>query len=89
MNPRLFSSLGEIWLYVAKHPHCTLPEVAGGLWLTQRSVYKHLAELRKAGVVVVAEKVGRTQHFTVDGTVEVEVFGEKQRLKDLFTELGR
>jgi len=87
MNPRLFSSLGETWLYVSTHPHCTIRGIALGLCLTERTVYSHLAELRKAGVVSV-DIVDRRRHYTVDGTAHVEVFGKTQRLKDLFAELG-
>ena len=76
-------------MYVATHPHCTVSEVARGLYLTHRTAYAHTKVLRKAGALVVVADVDRRQHFTVDGTAYVEVLDRTQRLKDLFAELGK
>lgn len=62
---RLFCSHGTILFYVARHPGCTIREIADALALTRRTVWGLIGDLRRAGLITVRRE-GRRHHYSVD-----------------------
>jgi hypothetical protein len=48
---RVLSSHGAMLFHIARHPGCTSRDIAGGLCVTERTVWNLLADLRQAGLI--------------------------------------
>jgi predicted transcriptional regulator len=72
----LLSSHGTVFFYVATHPDCTIKEMTEALFLTRRTIWGLVGDLRKAGMVDV-RKSGRRHHYSAnpDSQVHHPVFG--------------
>jgi len=73
---------GQVLLTVARHPEATVAEVARTARITERSAYRMLADLQRAGYVR-RRKVGRHNSYEVNGhlplrdpTLENELVGD-------------
>ena len=58
----LMSSHGTVFFYVATHPDCTIKEMTEALFLTRRTIWGLVGDLRTAGMVEV-RKSGRRNHY--------------------------
>lgn len=61
----LTSSRGTVLFHIAANPGCTSKEIADALWLTRRSIWSTIGDLRRADMVRV-RKNGRRHHYTVN-----------------------
>lgn len=61
----IVSSHGVVIFYIAVHPDCTIREIADALYLTRRTIWGLIGDLRRAGMIYV-RKQGRTNHYTVN-----------------------
>ena len=61
----LVSSHGLVFLYIATHPDCTVAEICRALFLTRRSVWGLVGNLRNAEMVSVRTE-GRRHHYTAN-----------------------
>jgi len=61
----LLSSHGIVFFYIATHPDCTVTEICDALFLTRRSVWGLVGNLRNAGMVSVRTE-GRRHHYTAN-----------------------
>lgn len=59
------SSRGTVLFHIAANPECTANDIADALYLTRRSVWGAIGDLRRAGMVYV-KKSGRRNHYTVN-----------------------
>lgn len=59
------SSRGTVLFHIAAYPECTANDIADALYLTRRSVWGAIGDLRRAGMVYV-KKSGRRNHYTVN-----------------------
>jgi len=62
---RLLSNHGLVLAYIARDPHATLRQIAQGLGLTERAVYRLVADLEEAGLIA-KQKVGRRNAYSVN-----------------------
>ena len=61
----IWSSHGVVLFYIALHPDCTIPQIADGLCLTQRTIWGVVGDLRRAGMLI-EKRVGRRHHYQVN-----------------------
>ncbi len=61
----LVSSHGAIVFYVVANPDCTIKDIASAMFLTRRTVWGVIGDLRRAGMLHV-RKNGRTHHYSVN-----------------------
>ncbi len=61
----LVSSHGAIVFYVVVKPGCTIKDIASAMFLTRRTVWGVIGDLRRAGMLHV-RKNGRTHHYSVN-----------------------
>lgn len=61
----LVSSHGSVLFYIAAKPNCTIREIAHEMYLTRRTVWGIVGDLRRAGMLNV-RKEGRRHHYTVN-----------------------
>ncbi len=59
------SSHGAVLLRVAADPGCTVDDLSESLFLTRRTVWSLIGDLRRAGMVHVRKR-GRRHHYTVN-----------------------
>jgi DNA-binding IclR family transcriptional regulator len=69
---RLFTSRGLLLIQVIKNPGVTIKELADGQFLTRRSVWGIVGELRRLGYLLVTRR-GKTHHYTISSTALVEL----------------
>ncbi|MCH7485071.1 MAG: winged helix-turn-helix transcriptional regulator [Chloroflexi bacterium] len=64
----LWSKQGSVLLYIALSPDSTVQDIAASMGLTQRAVWSHIGDLRRAGMIHVC-KDGRRNRYrvTLDG----------------------
>jgi ketosteroid isomerase-like protein len=63
-SARLLCSHGGALFYIASHPGCTNRSLADALFVTPRTVWGLVSELKRAGLINV-RKVGRRNHYSV------------------------
>ena len=78
VNKELFTSRGRLLLKVKANPGITIKGLAEVLFLTRRSVWGIVGELRHAGYLTIVKK-GKTHHYYVTGYALEDV----NELKDL------
>ena len=61
----LVSSHGIVFFYIATHPDCTINEMTEALYLTQRTIWGLVGDLKRAGMVQF-RKSGRRHHYFAD-----------------------
>jgi len=61
----IWSSHGSALFYIALHPGCKITDIADGLFLTRRTIWGVIGDLRKAGMLEV-ERNGRRHHYSVN-----------------------
>lgn len=61
----LVSSHGTILFYIATHPDCTISQISDDLFLTKRTVYGVVGDLRGADMVSVRPE-GRRHHYRIN-----------------------
>jgi predicted transcriptional regulator len=61
----LWSRQGSVLLYIAINPGSTVQDIAGGMGLTQRSVWDHIGDLRRAGMIA-TRRDGRRNRYRVN-----------------------
>ncbi len=59
------SSRGTVLFHIAANPECTAKDIADALYVTRRTVWGAIGDLRRAGMVYV-KKIGRRNHYTVN-----------------------
>lgn len=64
-NWYLVSSHGAILFYIAVVPDCTINQIADAMFLTRRTVWGVIGDLRRANMLLV-RKEGRTHHYKVN-----------------------
>jgi DNA-binding transcriptional ArsR family regulator len=62
---RLFCSHGTVLFYIARHPDCTISDIADALAVTPRTVWSLIGDLKRAGLVAFRRE-GRHQHYTIN-----------------------
>ena len=83
------SAHGSVLVYVALHPDCTIRELTEALFLTPRTVWGLIGDLRRAGMLD-ARKDGRQNHYTVNLDAYMAYPGlETLRLRDVLGELAQ
>lgn len=60
----LLTARGRALTYIANHPQCTIRDMAGGLFLTRRTVWGVIGELRRVHLIRTT-KEGRTHRYEV------------------------
>jgi predicted transcriptional regulator len=60
----IWSSHGTVLFYVALNPGCTIAEIAEGLYLTQRTIWGVVGDLRRAGMLDIIRE-GRRHRYSV------------------------
>jgi DNA-binding MarR family transcriptional regulator len=63
---RLFCSHGTVLFYIARHPSCTIRDIADALVLTRRTVWGLIGDLKRAGLINV-RKEGRRHLYWING----------------------
>lgn len=63
-EPRLLCSHGGALFYIASHPDCTISDLANAFFLTRRTVWSLVGDLRRAGLINV-RKEGRRHHYSI------------------------
>lgn len=63
-SPRLLCSHGGALFYIASHPDCTIDDLANGLFVTRRTVWGLVGELKRAGLISIRRE-GRRHHYSV------------------------
>ncbi len=61
----LWSRQGAVLLFVALNPDSTVRDIAGHVGLTQRAIWDHIGDLRRAGMIE-ARKDGRRNRYRVN-----------------------
>ena len=61
----LWSRQGSVLLYIALNPDSTVQDIAASMDLTQRAVWAHIGDLRRAGMIH-ARKDGRCNRYRVN-----------------------
>ncbi len=61
----LSSSHGTILFHIAANPECTIRDIADAMFLTRRTVWGVIGDLRGAGMLSI-RKNGRRHHYTVN-----------------------
>ena len=61
----LWSRQGSVLLYIALSPDSTVKDIATSMGLTQRSVWDHIGDLRRAGMIE-TRKDGRRNRYRVN-----------------------
>lgn len=61
----LSSSHGALLFYIAANPDSTIADVARAMYLTRRTVWGIIGDLREAGMLSV-RKEGRRHHYSVN-----------------------
>jgi DNA-binding MarR family transcriptional regulator len=61
----ILSSHGVVLLYISLNPDCTIRDIAEALFLTHRTIWGIIGELRKGGMIHV-RKDGRRHHYTLN-----------------------
>ncbi len=83
----LLSNHGRVFVYVAKHPRCTMEVIAREVGLSQRGVQKIIAELETSGYVV-RHKDGRRNIYSVRPELLCAPAGQDHAVGDLLAALG-
>ncbi len=63
-SPRLLCSHGGALFYIASHADCTGSELADALFVTRRTVWSLVGELKRAGLISI-RKEGRRHHYSI------------------------
>jgi ketosteroid isomerase-like protein len=63
-SPRLLCSHGGALFYIASHPGCTINDLADALFVTRRTVWGLVGELKRAGLINI-RKEGRRHHYSI------------------------
>ncbi len=61
----LWSRQGSVLLYITLNPDSTVQDIAASIGLTQRAVWDHIGDLRRAGMIR-ARKDGRRNRYRVN-----------------------
>jgi len=61
----LWSRQGSVLLFVAFNPDSTVEDIAAGMDLTQRAIWAHIGDLRRAGMID-SRKDGRRNRYRVN-----------------------
>lgn len=61
---RLFCSHGAALFYIARHPDCTIRDLAEALVVTRRTVWGLISDL-KGGSLISVRKEGRLHHYSI------------------------
>ena len=61
----LWSRQGSVLLFVALNPDSAVQDIAAGMGLTQRAVWDHIGDLRRAGMIE-TRKDGRRNRYRVN-----------------------
>ena len=61
----LYSSHGTVLFHIAANPQCTTRDIADAMFLTQRTVWGVIGDLKRAGMLSI-RKNGRRHHYTVN-----------------------
>lgn len=74
----LLSSHGLVFFYIATHPDCTVTDICDALFLSRRSVWSLVGNLRAAAMISVRSE-GRRHHYTanLDTPTQHPAFGGK------------
>ena len=62
---RMFCSHGAALFYIARHPDCTVRDLADAFVVTQRTVVGLISELKRGGLIRI-RKEGRRHHYTIE-----------------------
>ena len=82
------SAHGNILVYIAVHPDCTIKDLTEALFLTPRTVWGLVGDLRRAGMLDV-RRDGRENHYLVNLDAYMTHPGLKTlRLRDVLGELS-
>jgi DNA-binding IclR family transcriptional regulator len=84
LRPWTFLTIhGRLLLAVARNPEATVAELAEASQVTERSAYRILAELQKAGYVY-RQKVGRRNRYVINGALPLgDAVVENELVRDL------
>jgi DNA-binding IscR family transcriptional regulator len=63
---RLFCSHGTVLFYIARHPDCTVSEIADALAVTPRTVWGLIGDLKRSGLVD-SRRDGKRHCYTING----------------------
>ena len=61
----LYSSHGTVLIHIAANPQCTIRDIADAMFLTQRTVWGVIGDLKRPGMLTI-RKSGRRHHYTVN-----------------------
>jgi DNA-binding transcriptional ArsR family regulator len=59
-----------VLFYIARHPDCTINDIADALVLTPRTVWGLIGDLKRAGLVD-SRREGRRHYYTINGAGRV------------------
>jgi DNA-binding transcriptional ArsR family regulator len=82
------SAHGSVLVYITVHPDCTIRELTEALFLTPRTIWGLIGDLRRAGMLD-ARREQRANHYTVNLDAYLSYPGLKTlRLRELLGELA-
>lgn len=61
----LWSRQGSVLLFIAFNPDCTVLEIAANNGLTERAIWDHIGDLRRAGMIE-SRRDGRRNRYRVN-----------------------
>ena len=83
------SAHGNVLVYVSLHADCTIRELTEALFLTPRTVWGLVGDLRRAGMLHI-RRDGRENHYTVNLDAYMAYPGLKTlRLREVLGELSQ
>lgn len=83
-----FSTVGQIFFYVAQHPDSRVRDIAQHMNVTDRTVILALGSLSRAGLVKI-ERQGRRNTYTVLPHGEVQAGTRTMRVSELLLLLDK
>ncbi len=83
------SAHGNVLVYIAVHPDCTIRDLTEALFLTPRTVWGLVGNLRRAGMLH-ARRDGRQNHYQVNLDAYMSLPGlQRLKLREVVGELSR
>jgi len=61
----IFNPRGKALVHIAANPNCTIPDLADALYLTKRTIWGIIGDLKRAGMIHILRE-GRCHRYTVN-----------------------
>lgn len=82
MKVHLLTPIGELFIYIARYPRCTVKEIRESLFLSKRAVYNHIGVLKRAQLITFNPE-SHTHHYEVVPDTEIHLLDKTLSVKGL------